>query len=105
VRALIVTVLKGHPLGSLLLPHASADDVRFKPRPLDGATPREGVEASLLVLDGQQRLTSLMQTLSGDGRVHTHEPSGRSVFRRYFVHLPTAIDGEEAMDEAVIAMP
>lgn len=105
VRALLVTVLRGHPMGALLLLDADTQDVRFRPRPLDGASPAADSEPRLLVLDGQQRLTSLMQALSGEGVVRTHDTSGREVQRRYFVHLQTALEGEAAIDEAVIAMP
>ena len=36
IRALLVTVLRGHPLGIVMLLTTGNDQVRFKPKPLEG---------------------------------------------------------------------
>jgi len=58
IRSLLVTVLRGHPLGVVMLLKTGNDQVRFKPKPVAGTTVTEGTEAEKLLLDGQQRLTS-----------------------------------------------
>lgn len=63
VKSLLATVLKGWPAGSLLLMDGAPD---FALRPLEGAPPRSG-DVEYVVLDGQQRLTSLFHALRGFG--------------------------------------
>lgn len=74
IRALLVTVVLGHPLGVLMLLQTGNDQVRFKPKPVEG-TPPEAADTTpdLLLLDGQQRLTSLYQSICSDGVVDTED--------------------------------
>jgi len=65
VEQLVATCLTGWPIGSLLLLPGSAD-LFFRIRGFDsGPTPRQPFQ--LVVLDGQQRLTSLYQAMYGLG--------------------------------------
>lgn len=64
VRALLVTVFAGWPAGSLLL--LDSDKNFFSLRPFE-AGPALAQDPRYAVLDGQQRLTSLYQALTGCG--------------------------------------
>ena len=101
IRQLLVTVLKGHPMGAVMLLETGNENVRFKPRPLEGDSVTGNEDPKWLLLDGQQRLTSLTQAMTGDGMVHTKDKKGR----RYFIDIEVALDGEERMDEAVVSVP
>lgn len=105
IRQLLVTVLRGHPLGAVMLLKTGNSQVRFKPRALDGVALPPGTDAKFLLLDGQQRLTSLTQALSGDGVVNTKDARGKLFDRRYLVHMQTALDDSNRVDEAVISIP
>lgn len=105
IRQLLVTVLRGHPMGAVMLLNAANEQVRFKPRAIEGVSLAEGTKAKYLLLDGQQRLTSLTQALSGSGVVATKDDRGKLLERRYFVHMPTALSDSERVDEAVISIP
>jgi hypothetical protein len=105
IRSLLVTILRGHPLGVVMLLKTGNDQVRFKPKPLEGTIVPPGKEAELLLLDGQQRLTSLTQALSGDGIVATMDSRGKLLKRRYYIDIAMALDGEDRMDEAVRSIP
>lgn len=105
IRSLLVTVLRTHPLGVVMLLKTGNDQVRFKPKPLEGTDVPAGTPAGLLLLDGQQRLTSLTQALSGDGVVATMDSRGKLLKRRYYIDIATALDGEDRMDEAVHSIP
>jgi len=105
IRQLLVTVLRGHPMGAVMLLKTGNSQVRFKPRPLEGVRLAPGVEAKHLLLDGQQRLTSLTQALSGDGVVETKDDRGKLLERRYYVHMATALADSGRVDEAVISIP
>nr|WP_245620696.1 DUF262 domain-containing protein [Cryptosporangium arvum] len=105
IRQLLITVLRGHPLGAVMLLKTGNSQVRFKPRRLEGVELPAGTEAKFLLLDGQQRLTSLTQALSGDGLVATKDSRGKLFNRRYLVHMPTALADPNRVDEAVISVP
>ena len=105
IRALLVTILRGHPLGVVMLLKTGNDQVRFKPKPLEGTSVAAGTEAQLLLLDGQQRLTSLTQALSGDGVVSTMDGRGKLLERRYYIDIAVALEGEDRIDEAVRSIP
>ncbi len=63
VKSLLATVLMSWPSGSLLLMSGKPD---FALRPLEGAPPL-GIKVDYVVLDGQQRLTSLFHAFRGSG--------------------------------------
>lgn len=105
IRQLLVTVLRRHPMGAVMLLKAGNTNVRFKPRVIEGVELLPGKEPKFLLLDGQQRLTSLTQAFSGDGAVATKDSRGKLLDRRYMVHIPTALADVNRVDEAVISIP
>lgn len=105
IRQLLVTILRGHPLGVVMLLKAGSNQIRFKPRPVEGTNVPAGTPAESLLLDGQQRLTSLTQTLTDAGVVNTMDSRGKLMTRRYYVDMHLALQGEDRMDEAVVSVP
>lgn len=105
IRQLLVTILRGHPLGVVMLLKSGNDQIRFKPRPVEGAAPPLEATADWLLLDGQQRLTSLTQALTGQGVVNTMDSRGKLIKRRYYVDMELAIQGEDRIDDAVVSVP
>ena len=88
-KELIVSIAKGFPAGSIL--RIRNTNNLFSYREFEGATPLKGQRPTYLVLDGQQRLTSLYQAFYGVGQF------------RYFLNLQCLLDGEE-FDECVISL-
>jgi hypothetical protein len=88
-RELVVSIIRSFPAGSLLLMKGGASI--FAPREFEGAPGLAG-QPAYLVLDGQQRLTSLYQALVGRGS------------HKFFLNLRELIDGHDA-DEAVEVYP
>jgi hypothetical protein len=105
IRSLLATVLRGHPLGVVMLLKTGNDQVRFKPKPLAGCEAAVGSEPDWLLLDGQQRLTSLSQALTGNGVVATMDARGKTLERKYYIDMEMALEGEDRIDDAVISMP
>lgn len=105
IRQLLVTVLRGHPMGAVMLLETGNDQVRFKPKVITGSNAPDDVAPKRLLLDGQQRLTSLTQALSGDGVVRTTDSRGKLVERKYFVDIALALESEDRLDEAVLSVP
>jgi len=88
-RELVRSVMQSFPAGTLLLMRGGA--MHFMPRAFSEA-PLLQDEPSYLVLDGQQRLTSLSLAFNGRG------------MHRYFLNLQELLDGED-LDEAVEVYP
>lgn len=105
IRQLLVTVLRGHPMGIVMLLETGNNEIHFKPRPVEGACVEPGTAPGSLLLDGQQRLTSLTQALTGTGVVHTMDGRGKTMSRRYYIDMRMALEGDDRMDEAVISVP
>lgn len=106
IRSLLTTVTLGHPLGVIMVLQTGNDHVRFKPKPLEGTHQKiEGVVPDHLLLDGQQRLTSLYQALTGDGVVHTKDSRGRLFDRRYYIDMIKAVGDSGDRADAVVSVP
>ncbi len=105
IRSLLVTVLRGHPLGVVMLLKTGNDQVRFKPKPIEGVELETDADPQMLLLDGQQRLTSLTQALTGDGIVSTKDGRGKKLSRKYYVDISIALEGDDRIDDAVRSLP
>ncbi|GAA4800266.1 DUF262 domain-containing protein [Corynebacterium canis] len=103
IRSLLVTVLRGYPVGCFMALDTRNEPMRFRPRPLGGA-PDRGVDPGLLLLDGQQRLTTLYQSLCGDGEVRTKDPRNKRIRRKFFVDVARAVSADIMPDEAVFSV-
>lgn len=82
-------------------------DVRFQPRPIEGVTLSNPMEPDRLILDGQQRLTSLYQVFLTDTEkpVKTRDTRGKEVHRWYYIDIAKALDPSVDRDEAIISVP
>ena len=105
IRSLLATITRGHPLGVVMLLQAGNQNIRFKPKALQGTSVESTVEPTLLLLDGQQRLTSLTQALTGAGIVATMDGRSKFMERRYYINIPVALSGDDRIDEAVLSVP
>ncbi len=103
VRSLIASIAKGFPVGALLTLETGGD-VKFKPRLLAGVRPKEVLPNELL-LDGQQRITSLYQTLYSRAPVRTRTLRGTEIDRFYFVDIKRAVEGVANFEEAIVGLP
>ncbi|MBF8272714.1 MAG: uncharacterized protein HW380_1819 [Magnetococcales bacterium] len=104
LRSLIASVAKGYPVGALLTLETGGD-VNFKPRVLEGVVLRDSVRPEQLLLDGQQRITSLFQALFSDRPVRTRTPKGMRVERFYYLDINKALTSGADIDDAIIGVP
>ena len=104
VRSLLVSIARSFPVGAVMLLETGGE-TRFQIRPVEGVRlPAGAPPAELLILDGQQRLTTLTQVLSIDGPVATRNEKGRAIERYYYWDIKRALDGVESLEDAVIAV-
>lgn len=103
IRDLLVSIARSFPIGAVMLLQVGGE-VRFQTRPVEGVeelVPKDR-EPEELILDGQQRLTTLTQALSLNGPVNTRDSKGRKIRRYYYFDIRRALDG--ALDEGVVAV-
>ena len=105
IRSLLVTILRGHPMGVIMTLKTGGHNVRFKPRPITGIGHEGLKEPELLLLDGQQRTTSMVQALTGDGVVDTEDARHHKLRRRYFVDVVKALGDVREQEDAVVSLP
>lgn len=101
VRQLLVTIAVGHPLGVVLMLETGGSEIHFQAKAIEGTTPPAGAEPGLLLLDGQQRLTSLTQALTGSGVVATSDAGNR----KYFIRVDEALKDPENIGDATVSLP
>ena len=103
VRSLIASIAKGFPVGALLTLE-SGGEVRFKPRLLAGVPQIEVAPAELL-LDGQQRITSLYQVAYSQAPVKTKTPKGTEIERYYYLDIKLALSDSASINDAIVGVP
>lgn len=103
VRSLIASIAKGFPVGALLTLETGGE-VEFKPRVLEGVQNSAAKPAELL-LDGQQRMTSLYQAAYAKAPVRTKTAKGALIDRYYYIDIKRAVDGSVHLDEAILGLP
>ena len=77
----------------------------MRSRLIEGVSDSSADEADAFLLDGQQRLTSLYQSLKHKGPVTTQDSRGQSVERWYYIDMLGAMNPEADRDDAIISVP
>lgn len=105
VRSLLASVSLLYPIGAVMLLQTGNPAVRFKPRPVEGVSVSHHSPPEQLILDGQQRLTSLYQALMLTRPVTTHDSRRNEIQRYYYIDLATALDPAADREEAIFGVP
>ena len=105
VRSLLASISLGYPIGAVMMLTTGGDELRFKQRAIEGAAATANGTADRLILDGQQRLTSLFQSLRLDRPVLTRDQRGREVERWYYIDMRQALDPLADREEAIVSLP
>src|SRR5579859_5299836 len=85
IRSLLASVSQSYPIGAVMMLQAGNDDVRFKPRVVEGVVLGGPVQPERFILDGQQRLTSLFMALLSSQPVPTRDARGKAIRRWYYI--------------------
>src|SRR3954469_10782338 len=105
IKSLIASVSRAFPVGALMTLD-SGGQVKFKPRRVEGA-PSEARHASpqSLLLDGQQRMTSLYQVTLRGKVVETVTPKNKKVKRWFYIDIRKALDPAVDREDAIQSVP
>lgn len=82
-----------------------AGGVPFKPRLFAGVQLQPLPNPKTLVLDGQQRLTSMYMALRSGQPVPTRTEKGADILRLYFLDMAKCLNPDADREEAVISVP
>ena len=84
---------------------SAGSDIKLKSRPVEGAESRAGAKPNSFLLDGQQRLTALYQSLIYPEAVNTSDSKRQKVKRWYYVDMLAALDPNTEREDAVKSVP
>ena len=104
IRSLIASVSRAFPIGALMTLETGGP-VDFKPRAIEGVAVNGEVKPSHLLLDGQQRMTSLYQTAVRKEVVETVTARQVKVKRWYYIDMRKALDPEIDREDTVVGVP
>jgi hypothetical protein len=105
IKSLISSVSRAFPIGALMTLETGGE-VDFKPRPIEGAPDAAGHERPRsLLLDGQQRMTSLYQVTLRGKVVDTITPKKKRVRRWFYIDIAKALDPTIERDDAIVSVP
>ena len=105
IASLIASVGQGHPVGVVMTLEVGGDGVHFAPKPLAGVTGAALMSPEQLLLDGQQRTTSLFQALHSGRPVATKDARERRISRWYYIDMNIAMAPDGDLQDAVVAVP
>jgi len=105
IKSLLASVSVSYPIGAIMLLETGNPSVRFRPRLVEGVSLNPKPVPEWLILDGQQRLTSLFQALFPEKPVKTKDARGNAIERWYYLHIPTALDPNADQEDAIVSVP
>jgi hypothetical protein len=105
IRSLLTSIARAFPVGAVMLLETGGE-AKFKVRPVEGIDPAliTPDKAEQLILDGQQRLTSLTQVLMLNQAVQTRDSKGRELKRHYYINIELALEGPERFEDAIFGV-
>lgn len=105
IKSLLASISLSYPIGTVMMLETGNDDVRFKPRLLEGVDLGSAPYPERLILDGQQRLTSLFQALFSNNPVSTRDARGKPIKRWYYLDIAKALSQNGDREEAIVSLP
>ena len=104
IRGIIASLSQGYPMGAIMRLQYGNPQIRFKYRTIEGVPPVQA-EPEFLVLDGQQRLTSIYQSVYGNASVRTKTEQKKEIKRFYYLSMDKCLDEKEDRYDAVFSIP
>ena len=105
IRSLLVSIARAFPIGAVMLLETGGE-ARFKIRPVEGLDPAKcpPERAERLILDGQQRLTSLAQVFMLKTPVKTRDDKKRPIDQYYYINIERALNGPANYENAIVGV-
>lgn len=88
---LIASLTNNYPIGAAMFLDNTGDNFHFKYRLVEGV-PNKNVIPRYLILDGQQRFTSIYRALYSRSPAEITEGKNKKIYRYYYLHIPTCLN-------------
>lgn len=104
IRGVLASISRAFPIGAVMMLQTGGE-TRFKERPVQGVD-RDGVKpATQLILDGQQRLTSIFQAMLLGRVVETVNTKKQPLRVWFYVDMQKALTDSEDREAAFVTVP
>lgn len=104
IKGILASLSQGYPMGAIMCLEYGNENVRFKYRAIEGVNIVD-VVPELMILDGQQRLTSMYGATYSKNPVRTKTEKGKEVDKFYYFDINKCLDDSEDRFDAIIAVP
>jgi len=104
IKGILASVAKSFPIGAVMLLETGNEKIRFKSKCVEGVVNTENKNPEMLILDGQQRITSLYQTIISNQVVITKNSKGAAIKRWYYIDMEKALDPSTDLEEAIFSI-
>ena len=105
IKSLIASISRSFPIGALMTLYTGGS-VEFQPRLIEGVPESAKTETpQSLLLDGQQRITSMYLVTLRKKVVETVTPKNKKVKRWFYIDIKRALDPKIDRDEAILSIP
>lgn len=105
IRGVLASISRAFPVGAVMMLQTGNPAVRFKPRLVEGVVLPHAPDPERLILDGQQRLTSLFRVLSSGRPVDTVDARKKPVQRWYYVDIRKVLTPGIEREDAIVSLP
>jgi len=105
IASLIASISLSYPIGAVMLLQTGGDGVQFQPRPIQGVRIPHSSKPEYLILDGQQRMTSLYLAMFSGQPVPTTTNKGKEIERFYYLDVAKSLDPDGDRLDAVLSVP
>ncbi|MCL1986638.1 MAG: DUF262 domain-containing protein [Firmicutes bacterium] len=103
ICGLIASITSSYPVGALMFLEYNKDEVRFKSRTFTNV-PESQQQPETLVLDGQQRLTSIFCAMYSQLPVPTEISKNRKAKQFYYIDIEKSLNSEFDRIDAIISV-
>ncbi|WP_419850660.1 GmrSD restriction endonuclease domain-containing protein [Candidatus Poriferisocius sp.] len=106
IVSLLASISLSYPIGAVMTLRTGNPDVKFRPRLLEGVEVGGELEPEFMLLDGQQRITSLFLALHSPKAVPTRDARGQDMLRHYYANIDACIDEFDSReDDGIVSVP
>ena len=106
IVSLLASISHSYPIGAVMTLRTGNPEVKFQPRPIEGVKLEQPQEPEFMLLDGQQRMTSLYLALHSSDPVPTRDSRGRDALRHYYANIDACIDPfSDREDDGIVSVP
>ena len=104
ICGLIASITNSYPVGAVMFLEYGGDGIRFKSRTFTNVAD-DGKKPEMLVLDGQQRLTSVYCSMYSKEPVPTQTIKKEDIKRYYYLDIEKCLNPDVDRVDAVISVP